>query len=272
MAVASGMRSDIKKLQWTIDALKQRDPFEQDTHLLADNANALDWQAARSGQQVMAERELATAAIEAEVAAAWYAHVPCVRLASHSLATGIRSNGECADWFKHADGSVLEVANTVCGPVLARLALRIGHPDTECVDMFRTGSLAGTFGGCTCTACVCLAGAQLFGQLPLAGIGEEVVCQDVADLTDQRHDCAEHNRAVFKLLREDHNARALHELTHVDHRLGRMTKPFLVAEASSDTTDMVRAVLGDAACMHAAVHVVSGTVCPTFRSGARPQT
>jgi hypothetical protein len=69
---------DEKKLRFTIDALRQPDPFVRETSLTQEVVNAIKWQAARTPLQVMGERERIMGELEAEANNCWHVLLPCV--------------------------------------------------------------------------------------------------------------------------------------------------------------------------------------------------
>ena len=83
--------------------------------------------------------------------------------------------------------------------MLHRLALRAGHHDPDCVQIFRDG-------------------AELYDG-------------DILQLRDQ---CYESNRQLLSGLREDSNAAELHALTQKDAALGRMSSPVLADSVDLD--------------------------------------
>ena len=73
--VASSDWEDELKLEFAYDALHDVDPFATQTAVHVDVAAALKWQAARSPQQVMHEREMIMQRLEAEAGRLWYLHL-----------------------------------------------------------------------------------------------------------------------------------------------------------------------------------------------------
>ena len=131
---------DARKLQFTLAALASRDPFALEAaavclhveswrpcaHAQADVSSdlehALRWQAERSPEEVVSLREATMQALEAAGAEMW-------------------EKGWCEDWLKGADASVAKVSATVNGPMLQDLCRAVGYGDSECVNMFREGSI-----------------------------------------------------------------------------------------------------------------------------------
>jgi len=79
------------------------------------------------------------------------------------------------------------------------------------------------------------AGADLYGDLPHCGIGEPMFPEGTSDLEWQKWNCRKHNQELFRSLREDGNAEALHQITVGDFEIGRMTEPVPVSQLDWDT-------------------------------------
>ena len=128
-----------RMLEFVLNALDTPDPFLHEVrshgfHLsmccgcaclcqvdvTADVADALAWQAARSPEQVMQERERVVAALESRGAQLW-------------------KEGKVDEWFKGCDPRVRRVAQTVNAPLLLELARECNYHDTEVVEKFRSG-------------------------------------------------------------------------------------------------------------------------------------
>ena len=78
--VSSEEKEDELKLEFTYSALHDVDPFATHTVAPADVAAALAWQADRSPEQVLCEREEIMRKLEAEAGGLWhfrFAHVHC---------------------------------------------------------------------------------------------------------------------------------------------------------------------------------------------------
>ncbi len=65
-------QDEIKKLRFTIDALKQPDPFAREQSLTQEVVEAIRWQAARTPLQVMGERERIMSELETEANNCWH--------------------------------------------------------------------------------------------------------------------------------------------------------------------------------------------------------
>ena len=89
-----------------------------------DVADALAWQAVRSPEQVMQDRECIVASIEARAAQLW-------------------RDGTCDAWYKGCDERLRSVSRTVNAPLLLELATKCDYHDIDCVEMFRVGTPAG---------------------------------------------------------------------------------------------------------------------------------
>ena len=85
-------------------------------------------------------------------------------------------------------------------------------------------------------------GAQLYGGLPVSGLGSHVAATDVPDLEGTKHTCADSNQELLASLKEDVNARALHQITLDDHAKGRMSEPVRVGSSSCPPLGQVRLV------------------------------
>jgi hypothetical protein len=84
--------------------------------------------------------------------------------------------------------------------------------------------------------CSCLdAGADLYGDLPYCGIGEPMLPVGTSDLEWQKSNCRMHNQELFRALREDKNAEALHQITVGDFKMGRMSEPVPASQLDWDT-------------------------------------
>ena len=116
-----------------------------------------------------------------------------------------RYKGACNEWLAAASPEIVGVAECVNGPLLNELIRTIGHSDAHCADLFRYG-------------------ADLFGPLPRCGVGDVIGDADTC-AKYSRGSCLQDNRELFKSLREDKNAHALHKLTQEDAELRRMTFP-----------------------------------------------
>ena len=68
-------------------------------------------------------------------------------------------------------------------------------------------------------------GAQLYGDLPISGLGSHVISEDVPDLDGTWHQCVQSNHELLASLKEDANAKALHQITLDDFAKGRMSEP-----------------------------------------------
>ena len=90
--------------------------------------------------------------------------------------------------------------------MLSKLAKATGHPDVECANLFRDG-------------------AELYGALPSAGVGEAKPFVEPPVWDALSGDCVQSNAEVLKSLRTDDNEAALHALAVEDARLGRMSAP-----------------------------------------------
>ena len=90
---------------------------------------AIEWQARRTAEEFIRERESMICAIE-EAAAAMV------------------KEGTCAAWFGAADQHVKDVAASVNGPIFASLLEKGEYVDAKCVESFREGNMV--------SQCMCL--------------------------------------------------------------------------------------------------------------------
>ena len=98
-----------QKLEFTLKALESPDPFEQHAQLPADVTEAMYWQAARSPEEVIGEREVIMQRLEAADRV-------------------MRKNGLCDKWLEGADLEVKRVAASVNGIILEDLC----RPKSKC--------------------------------------------------------------------------------------------------------------------------------------------
>lgn len=113
-----------QKLEFTLKALESPDPFEQHAQLPADVTEAMYWQAARSPEEVIGEREVIMQRLEAADRV-------------------MRKNGLCDKWLEGADLEVKRVAASVNGIILEDLCRSVKYADSSCVDLFRHGHVLG---------------------------------------------------------------------------------------------------------------------------------
>ena len=66
-------RSDARKLGFTLAALKQPDPFQEEIAIDPDIVAALTWQGQRTANEAMAAREKIVVELEREAAVYWCA-------------------------------------------------------------------------------------------------------------------------------------------------------------------------------------------------------
>ena len=141
-----GADDDVRKLQFTFDALQQQqDPFMDPVVLDPDLLEAVSWSASRSAAQagllftqgchaidcvrvycaccqVMREREAIISDLERRAALHW-------------------QNGHCESWLVGADPHVKRVSATVCGPLLEEVCVSTKYWDKSCTQPFREGIL-----------------------------------------------------------------------------------------------------------------------------------
>ena len=83
-----------------------------------DVAAAFRWQADKTPEEVISDREYILSSLEAEGRSMW-------------------ASGACESWLQSADAALAAVSVTVNGPILLDLCRAIGYDDAECVDLFR---------------------------------------------------------------------------------------------------------------------------------------
>ena len=105
ICVAGEMKDDVQKLEFTLEALKMRDPFAHELSMHEDIGQCLAWQTGKSADEIMHDRELATQRIEAKGQRMW-------------------QSGRCAEWFKGVDPRVAHISREVNGPLCEFLVER----------------------------------------------------------------------------------------------------------------------------------------------------
>ena len=81
---------------------------------------------------------------------------------------------------------------------------------------------------------MCFAGAPLYGELEVAGLGPPKVCEPVGSVDVLRDDCMRSNTRLVLGLKEHVHAKELFELTCADAALGRML-PIAVGDRLNDS-------------------------------------
>lgn len=115
--------SDIKKWNYAVEALHGNDPFQEE-HVVEDRIReALLWQASRTAEDVIAEREDMICALEKANAAMW-------------------QSGRASEWYRDCHPDVVEVSKTVNGQLMHDLAIAMKYIDTAAVQLFRTGAIS----------------------------------------------------------------------------------------------------------------------------------
>ena len=186
---------DELKLGFTLEALNAPNPFATHAAVHQDVEDALRWIAGRSPLQVGNQREKIMARLEMEALALrhWFT-LGCP--ACNVCVCICRNNGSCANWLDAVSPDLRGLVADVNGPMLAELAERAGHVDSDCATLFQQGA----------------------------------ILYDEADIGQLWHQCHESNVQVLQTLKEDVNSAELHRLTLVDAGLGRMSKPVPVSE------------------------------------------
>ena len=157
-----------------------------------DVLEALKWQAQRTPERVIQEREEFLQKLEAAGDEMW-------------------KKGLCQQWFQGADPQVAKVASTINGVLMSDLCKAVLYEDTSCADLFREGAL-------------------LYGTLPQAGLGKPKAASITGSIDCLRNDCSRSNEMLLASMVEDPFAEELHKITVEDARLGRMSCPVPVAD------------------------------------------
>ena len=189
----SEMKDDNQKMAFTTKALSMDDPFVHSLSTPTDVEAALRWQAARSPEDVIREREYIITEVEKAGTVMW-------------------KSGRCADWFNGSNEQVKQVAQTVNGPMCHDFAAACNHSDTNIADIFRHGG-------------------QLYGAMPSSGIGvTKAEASAVGDIETLRSACRDSNSHLMDSIREDPHENAIHELACADAVKGWMSYPILASQ------------------------------------------
>ena len=124
---------DEMKLSFCLQALDTQDPFELQAKIPDDVTAAFRWQAGKTPEEVISEREYIVSGLEAEGRSMW-------------------ASGACKSWLQSVDTALAVVSGTVNGPMMGDLSRAIGFDDVECIDLFSDG-------------------ADLYGRMPVSSIG-----------------------------------------------------------------------------------------------------
>ena len=182
-----------RKVEFTRASLRMRDPFKLANSIPEDVESALKWQAGKSSEQVIREREATLCYLEATGKSMW-------------------DKGLCEAWFADCTDEIRAVSCTVNGPLLAYLASSVGYCDQSCVEFFRKG-------------------APLYGELEHSGaLGAPKDCTAEVSVDALRADCQRSNVLLVESLREDEFSKELMELTRQDAAMDRMTPPRPITE------------------------------------------
>ena len=115
--------------------------FKSHAYSLHSSARAaIHWQAERSAEDVMAERDTILAKMEKEAESMWWVNWRRFEHLMLHFVQLVRTSGECASWYAQAAPHIKQVSKTVCGPMLELLSTAIEHPDGDCCDLFRHGT------------------------------------------------------------------------------------------------------------------------------------
>lgn len=110
------------KIQFAINSMDAPDPFHLELQRHGDIERALLWQERKPPSVIMREREMIVEKVVSAGERLW-------------------QRGACRKWYRGADEMVAKVAQTVNGPLLAKLCREVGFSDTECIEFFRQGAL-----------------------------------------------------------------------------------------------------------------------------------
>ena len=189
------MKEDDRKLCFCLRALDAQDPFELEAKIPDDVAAAFRWQADKTPEEVISEREYILSSLEAEGRSMW-------------------ASGACQSWLESAEAALAAVSATVNGPILQDLCRAISYDDAECIDLFRVG-------------------ADLYGRMPVSSIGPleaEDDCVMSGCINELWHNRVDSNRKLLRSLKLDKFHNELHQLTLEDAAHGRVTYPREVTE------------------------------------------
>ena len=180
---------------------------------------AVDWIAARSPEQEMAQREEMICKLEEANSVMW-------------------SSGVCRRWFEDSDDHIRAVAGGANGPLFEELLRASRHVDPECVSLLSEGAClwlmpsAGTRAWrCVFVLCLSGIGAKMIGELERSGVGTPVEFDTVKSIDDLWRGRMCSNRELLSGLREDEHAEALFQATRKDAAVGRMSEPVLIGES-----------------------------------------
>ncbi len=137
--VLSGLsQSDVLKNLYMELQQQMDNPFADATTLDAEIMAAIEWQAARSPEEVMRTREQMTVQLEKAGRAQWDAGVlgsTCTWVQGRLLYAGMVQH-----WYQHCDDHVRRVACNANGKLLAEILRADGYCDVGCVELLRQGA------------------------------------------------------------------------------------------------------------------------------------
>ena len=155
-------------------------------------AEAVEWLAARSSEEVRRTREQVVAEVE-------------------RAGKALREAGACKEWMKRADKETIRISKYVNGPLGEMLEKATGFPDTEVMSVFR-------------------AGGNIAGLLH-APHGSTDKTFPAPTPTDTIKSCCEaNNRALLASFKEDSSNDFLMKQTLQDGEAGEMTAPCRATE------------------------------------------
>ena len=196
------MADDNQKLEFAFKALTIDDPFAASVELPKDVEEALEWQASRSPEAVMQERESSTTEVERAGRIMW-------------------ETGRCTAWLQDSDEHVKKVSQTVNGVMMHDFAGALAHSDADIANMFQQG-------------------APLFGELPLSGIGAACeVSSAIGDVGLLRSQCRSSNQHLIDRIRDDPHEEAIHEMACADATRGWMSHPMPASQCDLECTRAV---------------------------------
>ena len=196
------MVDDNQKLEFALKALTLDDPFTASVELSKDVEEALEWQASRSAEAVMHERECITTEVEKAGRIMW-------------------ETGRCTAWLQDSDEHVERVSQTVNGVMMHDFAVALSHSDADIANVFRHG-------------------APLFGELPLSGIGAACEASSaIGDVGLLKSQCRSSNQHLIDTIRDDPHEEAIHELACADAARGWMSHPTPALQCDLECTRAV---------------------------------
>ena len=214
-------------LTFVAQAQAQPCPLGLNSAQKSGSAEAVEWLAARSSEEVRRTREQVVAEVE-------------------RAGKALREAGTCNEWMKRADKETIRIAKYVNGPLGEMLVKATGFPDTEVMNVFRDGG-------------------NIAGLLHAPHGSTDKTFPAPTPTHTIKSCCEANNRALLASLKEDPNSDFLMEQTLQDAEAGRMTAPCRATDSSlkdrvlcrrfsrdqgtkKDGTPKLRAVDDESAC------------------------